>query len=185
MLRRLLPRSSAWETRGTIQDKEVRYLKMNFKPSPWKGKNGGQGSLQKNLWCLLWYQWSISNHTGEIWSFEVAWFQNLSSSAPVNSTVKLSGIGRIVWIFQICIMMKNFKVGKWPSTFEILSGSCKCIMWCLKPEYNQWLSIYLIEFVYFRCKIYFYLEDDSIQVIEPKVENSGIPQGMSKSYIVL
>lgn len=29
----------------------------------------------------------------------------------------------------------------------------------------------------FRCKIYFYLEDDSIQVIEPKVENSGIPQG--------
>ena len=30
---------------------------------------------------------------------------------------------------------------------------------------------------YFRCKIYFYLEDDSIQVIEPKVENSGIPQG--------
>lgn len=28
-----------------------------------------------------------------------------------------------------------------------------------------------------RCKIYFYLEDDSIQVIEPKVENSGIPQG--------
>lgn len=31
----------------------------------------------------------------------------------------------------------------------------------------------------FRCKIYFYLEDDSIQVIEPKVENSGIPQGMN------
>ena len=30
-----------------------------------------------------------------------------------------------------------------------------------------------------RCKIYFYLEDDSIQVIERKVENSGIPQGMS------
>jgi len=28
-----------------------------------------------------------------------------------------------------------------------------------------------------RCKIYFYLEDDSIQVIEPKVQNSGIPQG--------
>ena len=32
---------------------------------------------------------------------------------------------------------------------------------------------------HFRCKIYFYLEDDSIQVIEPKVENSGIPQGMN------
>ena len=30
----------------------------------------------------------------------------------------------------------------------------------------------------FRCKIYFYLEDDSIQVIEPKVNNSGIPQGL-------
>lgn len=28
-----------------------------------------------------------------------------------------------------------------------------------------------------KCKIYFYLEDDSIQVIEPRVENSGIPQG--------
>lgn len=28
-----------------------------------------------------------------------------------------------------------------------------------------------------KCKIYFYLEDDSIQVIERKVENSGIPQG--------
>uniref|UniRef100_H2ZJ44 DM10 domain-containing protein n=1 Tax=Ciona savignyi TaxID=51511 RepID=H2ZJ44_CIOSA len=27
------------------------------------------------------------------------------------------------------------------------------------------------------CKIYFYLEDDSIQVIEPQVKNSGIPQG--------
>jgi len=28
-----------------------------------------------------------------------------------------------------------------------------------------------------KCKIYFYLEDDSIQVIESRVENSGIPQG--------
>lgn len=28
-----------------------------------------------------------------------------------------------------------------------------------------------------KCKIYFYLEDDTIQVIEKKVENSGIPQG--------
>ncbi|XP_050405661.2 EF-hand domain-containing family member C2 [Patella vulgata] len=27
------------------------------------------------------------------------------------------------------------------------------------------------------CKIYFYLEDDSIQVIEPRAKNSGIPQG--------
>ena len=27
------------------------------------------------------------------------------------------------------------------------------------------------------CKIYFYLEDDSIQVIEPRSKNSGIPQG--------
>lgn len=27
------------------------------------------------------------------------------------------------------------------------------------------------------CKIYFYLEDDSLQVIEPHVKNSGIPQG--------
>ncbi|PIK58530.1 putative EF-hand domain-containing family member C2 [Apostichopus japonicus] len=28
-----------------------------------------------------------------------------------------------------------------------------------------------------KCKIYFYLEDDSIQVNEPQVNNSGIPQG--------
>ena len=27
------------------------------------------------------------------------------------------------------------------------------------------------------CKIYFYLEDDSIQVIEPRTKNSGVPQG--------
>ena len=27
------------------------------------------------------------------------------------------------------------------------------------------------------CKIYFYLEDDSIQVIEPRLKNAGIPQG--------
>ena len=29
------------------------------------------------------------------------------------------------------------------------------------------------------CKIYFYLEDDSIQVTEPRLKNSGIPQGLS------
>ncbi|KAL4220640.1 EF-hand domain-containing member C2 [Mactra antiquata] len=28
-----------------------------------------------------------------------------------------------------------------------------------------------------KCKIYFYLEDDSVQVIEPRAKNSGIPQG--------
>ena len=28
-----------------------------------------------------------------------------------------------------------------------------------------------------RCKIYFFLEDDTVQVIEPKVSNSGYPQG--------
>ncbi|XP_046566308.1 EF-hand domain-containing family member C2-like isoform X2 [Haliotis rubra] len=27
------------------------------------------------------------------------------------------------------------------------------------------------------CKIYFYLEDDSIQVIEPRIKNGGVPQG--------
>ena len=29
------------------------------------------------------------------------------------------------------------------------------------------------------CKIYFYLEDDSIQVIEPRSKNSGVPQGIA------
>lgn len=28
-----------------------------------------------------------------------------------------------------------------------------------------------------KCKIYFYLEDGTIKVVEPKVANSGIPQG--------
>lgn len=27
------------------------------------------------------------------------------------------------------------------------------------------------------CKIYYYLEDDSMCVVEPRLENSGIPQG--------
>ena len=33
-----------------------------------------------------------------------------------------------------------------------------------------------------KCIVYFYLEDDSIQVIEPRVENSGVPQG---TYVCL
>merc|ERR1712110_406897 len=28
-----------------------------------------------------------------------------------------------------------------------------------------------------KCKIYFYLEDDSIQVLEPRLKNAGVPQG--------
>lgn len=27
------------------------------------------------------------------------------------------------------------------------------------------------------CKVYFYLEDDSIQVNEPRIKNAGLPQG--------
>ena len=29
-----------------------------------------------------------------------------------------------------------------------------------------------------KCIIYYYLEDDTIHIIEPRVENSGIPQGI-------
>jgi hypothetical protein len=29
-----------------------------------------------------------------------------------------------------------------------------------------------------KCIIYFYLEDDTFHIIEPRVENSGIPQGI-------
>lgn len=32
-------------------------------------------------------------------------------------------------------------------------------------------------FIIRKVKIYFFLEDGTIQVTEPKVENSGIPQG--------
>ncbi|XP_021262985.1 EF-hand domain-containing family member C2 isoform X3 [Numida meleagris] len=39
------------------------------------------------------------------------------------------------------------------------------------PDKNQ--ELYRIR----RCKIYFYLEDDTIQVLEPRVKNSGINQG--------
>eukprot|EP00075_Anas_platyrhynchos_P015529 XP_027304782.1 EF-hand domain-containing family member C2 isoform X1 [Anas platyrhynchos] len=39
------------------------------------------------------------------------------------------------------------------------------------PDKNQ--ELYRIR----HCKIYFYLEDDTIQVIEPRVKNSGIVQG--------
>ena len=31
-----------------------------------------------------------------------------------------------------------------------------------------------------KVKVYFYLEDDSVQVNEPQIENSGIPQGQSE-----
>jgi hypothetical protein len=29
-----------------------------------------------------------------------------------------------------------------------------------------------------KCVIYYYLEDDTLHILEPKVENSGIPQGV-------
>lgn len=35
------------------------------------------------------------------------------------------------------------------------------------------------------CKIYFYLEDDSIQVIEPRLKNAGVPQGSSSHLSLL
>lgn len=35
-----------------------------------------------------------------------------------------------------------------------------------------------------RCKIYFYLEDGTMKVIEPKVKNSGIPQGNNLLYFL-
>ncbi len=35
------------------------------------------------------------------------------------------------------------------------------------------------------CKIYFYLEDDSIQVVEPRTKNSGVPQGKTQNIIFI
>lgn len=29
-----------------------------------------------------------------------------------------------------------------------------------------------------KCVIYYYLEDDTLHILEPKIENSGIPQGV-------
>lgn len=29
-----------------------------------------------------------------------------------------------------------------------------------------------------KCIIYYYLDDDTIHIIEPRIENSGIPQGI-------
>jgi len=36
-----------------------------------------------------------------------------------------------------------------------------------------------------RCVLYYYLEDDSMHVSEPKIENSGIPQGERKGTVFL
>ena len=38
-----------------------------------------------------------------------------------------------------------------------------------------------------KVKVYFYLEDDSVQVNEPQIENSGIPQGKQAifSFLIL
>jgi len=36
-----------------------------------------------------------------------------------------------------------------------------------------------------KCTLYYYLEDDSMHVSEPKVENSGIPQGERKGTVFL
>jgi len=33
-----------------------------------------------------------------------------------------------------------------------------------------------------RCKVLFYLEDDSIQVVEPRDDNSGLSQGQLLGY---
>merc|ERR1712166_858161 len=35
------------------------------------------------------------------------------------------------------------------------------------------------------CVLYYYLEDDSMHISEPKVENSGIPQGERKGTVFL
>ena len=35
-----------------------------------------------------------------------------------------------------------------------------------------------------KCRIYFYMEDDTIQVVEPEYKNSGIPQG-EKGWLLL
>lgn len=34
-----------------------------------------------------------------------------------------------------------------------------------------------------KCKVLFYLEDDSMQIVEPKGQNAGIPQGLSFSEL--
>merc|ERR1719183_3230296 len=35
------------------------------------------------------------------------------------------------------------------------------------------------------CTLYYYLEDDSMHISEPKIENSGIPQGERKGTVFL
>jgi len=43
----------------------------------------------------------------------------------------------------------------------------------------NWNFLYMGINIY-RVIIYFYLEDDSVHIIEPKIMNSGIPQCMKK-----
>lgn len=73
------------------------------------------------------------------------------------------------------VLLVVVEVEKWPvSVSDQTFFRLKCRVIVLP---DKWLINYFSILVRIRCKIYFYLEDDSIQVIEPKVENSGIPQG--------
>lgn len=49
----------------------------------------------------------------------------------------------------------------------------------MEPVYEKREEQYRVR----KCKIYFYLEDDSIQVVEPRMKNAGVPQG-DKNMII-
>ena len=36
-----------------------------------------------------------------------------------------------------------------------------------------------------RCKLLFYLEDDSMQLVEPRMVNAGLPQGLLAYLLIL
>ncbi|KAM9709843.1 EF-hand domain-containing family member C2 [Menidia menidia] len=49
---------------------------------------------------------------------------------------------------------------------------------CFEAYFEETVPVAQVETYRIRkCKIYFYLEDDTIQVVEPEYKNSGIPQG--------
>ena len=50
---------------------------------------------------------------------------------------------------------------------------------CFEAYFQEAVPVAQVETYRIRkCKIYFYLEDDTIQVVEPEYKNSGIPQGV-------
>lgn len=72
-----------------------------------------------------------------------------------------------------------------PSHENIKIWCCLQVL-CFDAYFQEVVTENRVESVRVRqCKIYFYLEDDTIQVVEPEFRNSGIPQGTEQWHMEL